>query len=97
MHHKLHILPKLLLKALSSLAVILSDCESRDNLNLHNQKIEGRRVEYTAIFLNSNPYVFRAKEITNSLSSSLLISAFYSLVHNLSIMVILTIDPVKRN
>ena len=63
-------------------------------LILHNQEIEVSRVEYRVIFLNFNPYVFRAKEITNSLSSSLLISAFYSLVHNLSIMVILTIDPV---
>ena len=61
--------------------------------NLHNQKMEGRRVEYR-FFFDFNPYVSRAKEITNSLSSSLLISAFYSPVNNLSIMVILTIDPV---
>ena len=42
-------------------------------------------------FENFNPYVVRAKDITHSISSSLLISAFYSPVNNLSIMIILTI------
>ena len=42
-------------------------------------------------FENFNPYVVRAKDITNSISSSLLISAFYGFVHNWSIMTILNI------
>ena len=54
--------------------------------NLHNRKIE--RLEFRLIFFeNFNPYVVRAKDITNSL----LILAFYGLLHNLSIMTILRI------
>ena len=45
-------------------------------------------MEYRVIFLKFNPYVDRAYEITHSISSSLLILAFYGLVHNLSIMII---------
>ena len=56
-------------------------------MNLHDRK--DKRVEYRVLILNFNPFVVRAKKITDSISSSLLISAFYGLVHNLSIMIIL--------
>ena len=52
-------------------------------MNLHNQKIEGRRVEYRVIFLISTHMFLEQRIVTNSLSSSLSISAFYSPVHNL--------------
>ena len=58
-------------------------------LNLHDRK--DKRVEYRVLIFNFNPFVVRAKKITDSISSSLLISANHSLVHNLSIIMLLTI------
>ena len=46
-------------------------------MNLHDRK--DKRVEYRVLILNSNPYVVRAKKITDSISSILLISAVYCL------------------